>query len=133
MSNDAVLKVQALWRTFEGSGLEAMLRIADEDVEWIPAGGNGQRYHGHDGLREFMAERDKAGPVDAQAFSFSDYGDCVLVYGKVRRPAVEGGGDRRVWWVYTFRDGMLVRFEFFDDHHAAVRAASSGRRGAAQA
>ena len=128
MSQDNVLKVQSLWRAFEGNGLEAMLRIADDDVEWMPAGGGGRRFRGHDGLREFMAARDAAGDGDAKAFTFSDYGDCVLVYGSVRDPRIARGEERRVFWVYTFRDGKLIRFEAFEDHHEAVRAARSGGR-----
>jgi ketosteroid isomerase-like protein len=130
MSAENVLRVQTLWKAFDNQGLEAVLRIADDDVQWIPGGGNGQHYRGHAGLREFMRDREAAGPIDAEAFSFFDYGDCVLVYGKVRRPSEEGGDERRLFWVYSFRDDCLVRFEAFDDHEAAVRAASAGRRGA---
>ena len=126
MSQDNVVKVQSLWRAFEANGLEAVLRITDPDVDWRPAGGGGRRFRGHDGLREFIAEREAAGAVDARAFTFSDYGDCVLVYGSVRDPKVGGGKETRVFWVYTFRDGSLIRFEAFDDHHEAVRVARAG-------
>ena len=126
MSHDNVLRVQALWRAFEGEGLEAVLRIADDDVEWLPAGARGGRYRGHDGLRRYMAERAAAGGGQAQALRFSDYGDCVLVYGTLRDARVAGGGETRMFWVYTFKGEKLVRFEAFEDHHEAVRVASAG-------
>jgi ketosteroid isomerase-like protein len=110
-----VLKVQALWRAFETNGLDAVLRLADPDVEWIPAGADGRRFLGHDGLREFMALRDAGGPVVAEALSYFDYGTRVLVYGRLQ--------DERVFWLYSFNGERLSRFEAFHDHHAAVEAA----------
>jgi ketosteroid isomerase-like protein len=124
VSQDNVLKVQALWRSFESDGLEAMLRIADDNAEWIPAQGSGRTYVGHDGLRELLGELDAAGTTGhAKAYSFSDYGDCVLVYGRIGEVSGEDPDAGRVFWVYTFRDGRLVRFEAFDDHAEAVRVA----------
>lgn len=115
MSASNVLRVQALWRAFESGGLDAVLRMADPDVEWIPAGADGRRFLGHDGLRDFMQQRDARGPVEAEPLSYFDYGSRVLVYGRLQ--------DQRVFWLYSFNDERLTRFEAFHDHHAAVRAA----------
>jgi ketosteroid isomerase-like protein len=115
MAASNVLKVQALWRAFETGGLDAVLRLADPDVEWIPAGADGRRFLGHDGLREFMEHREAGGPVTAEPLSYSDYGSRVLVYGRLQ--------DQRIFWLYSFNDERLTRFEAFDDHHAAVEAA----------
>jgi ketosteroid isomerase-like protein len=124
VSEDNVLKVQALWRSFESEGLEAMLRIADDDAEWIPAQSGGRRYVGHDGLRELVGELRDAGTIDAaKAYSFSDYGNCVLVYGRLGDVSGDDPEAGRVFWIYTFRDGRLIRFEAFDDHAEAVRVA----------
>src|SRR4051812_23750630 len=111
MSASNVLKVQALWRAFESNGLDAVLRLADPDVEWIPAGADGRRFFGHDGLREFMAQRDAGGPVVAEALSYFDYGTRVLVYGRLQ--------DERVFWLYSFNGERLSRFEAFRDPHPA--------------
>jgi ketosteroid isomerase-like protein len=115
MAASNVLKVQALWRAFDNGGLDAVLRLADADVEWIPAGAAGRHFQGHDGLREFMAHRDDAGPVRAEPLSYFDYGRRVLVYGRLQ--------EERVFWLYTFNEQRLTRFEAFRDHHAAVEAA----------
>jgi ketosteroid isomerase-like protein len=112
--------VRGLWRAFARGGIDGVLKIADEDVEWIPYGGGGRRYKGHEGLRQFMEERDtRPGLVVAEPYGYGDYGDNVLVYGHVAR----GDTDQRVFWVYTFNDGRLRRFEAFTDQAEAVAAA----------
>ena len=120
MDDRNVMRVRGLWRAFDRGGLDAVLAIADPDVEWIPFGGGGRTYQGHDGLREFWERRSRtAGGVETQALSFAGYGDRVLVYGSV----ASGAEERRVWWLYTFEGEKLMRFEAFTDHAEAVRAA----------
>src|SRR5439155_17994723 len=53
---DNVELVRQLWSAFERGGIEAVLEIADRDVEWEPYGGGGTVYHGHEGLRAYMEE-----------------------------------------------------------------------------
>ena len=115
--------VKGLWRAFSRGGIDSVLNIVDEDVEWIPYGGDGHTFRGRDGLRRFMREREAhQGDVVAEPFGYGDYGENVIVYGHV----VRGEDDQRVFWVYTFRDGKLCRFEAFTDQDAAVAAAMEG-------
>jgi ketosteroid isomerase-like protein len=112
--------VRALWRAFSRGGIDNVLKIADEEVEWIPYGGGGQVYRGHEGLRRFIRERDAGDEiVQAEPYGYGDYGDNVIVYGHVAR----GGADQRVFWLYSFREGRLRRFEAFTDQEEAVAAA----------
>jgi ketosteroid isomerase-like protein len=120
VSEQNVETVRGLWRAFGRGGVDAVLRIADPDIEWVPHGGGGGVFRGHEGLREYMQQRDGAGgEVVTEPYSFTDLGEHVLVYGHYRAP----GDDRRIFWLYSFRDGLLVRFEAFDTQAAALRAA----------
>jgi ketosteroid isomerase-like protein len=112
--------VRGLWRAFSRGGLDSVLRIVDKDVEWIPYGGDGHTFRGHEGLRRFMEDRDANAPeVVAEPYGYGDYGENVVVYGHVARD----GTDQRVFWVYSFRDGKLYRFEAFTEQEQAVAAA----------
>lgn len=118
MSEHNVEAVRSLWRAFGSGGIERVLKIADPDVEWIPRGGGGRVYRGHEGLRDYMTQTARTTEDGVSANTFTDLGDHVLVYGHFR--------DRPIFWLYTFRDELLVRFEAFDDQHDAIRAARRG-------
>jgi ketosteroid isomerase-like protein len=112
--------VKGLWRAFSRGGLDSVLTIVDEEVEWIPFGGGGNTFRGHEGLRRYMHEREeRQGDVTAEPFGYGDYGESVIVYGHV----VHGEEDQRVFWVYSFHGGKLCRFEAFTDQDAAFAAA----------
>jgi ketosteroid isomerase-like protein len=112
--------VKGLWRAFSRGGIDSVLNIVDEDVEWKPYGGGGHTFRGREGLRRFVRERaEHQSDVSAEPFGYGDYGENVIVYGHV----VRGEDDQRVFWVYSFRDGRLRRFEAFTDQDEAVAAA----------
>jgi ketosteroid isomerase-like protein len=114
--------VKGLWRAFDRGGIDSVLKIVDEDVEWIPYGGEGRRFRGREGLLRFMRDRDaQSTEVVAEPYGYGDYGESVVVYGHIAR----GDEDQRVFWVYKFRSGRLRRFEAFTDQEAAVAAAMS--------
>ena len=120
MEEHNIETVKGLWRAFSRGGIDSVLQIVDEDVEWVPYGGGGHIFHGRDGLRRYMEEREAhQGDVTAEPFGYGDYGDNVIVYGHV----VHGEDDQRVFWVYSFHDGKLRRFEAFTDQDQAVTAA----------
>ena len=124
MTEENIEAVRALWRAFSRGGIDNVLRIADENVEWIPYGGDGRVYRGHDGLRRFIRERDAGeDAVQAEPYGYGDYGENVIVYGHVAR----GDKDQRVFWLYRFRDGKLRRFEAFTDQEEAIAAATRSR------
>jgi ketosteroid isomerase-like protein len=123
MTDQNIEAVRGLWRAFERGGIDNVLKIVDEDVEWIPYGGEGRTFRGRDGLRRFMRDRDAhSTDVVAEPYGYGDYGENVIVYGHISR----GDEDQRVFWVYRFRDGKLRRFEAFTDQDAAVAAAMRG-------
>src|SRR4051794_6671341 len=126
---DNVELVRRLWQAFEQGGLEAVLEIADPDVEWEPYGGGGVVYRGHDGLRAYLggrAERDEQ--TDARLYSAFAKGDCVVARGEVRIQGPQGTVTMQPGWLYEFRDGKLVRFRGFPTQEAALRAAGLAPR-----
>ena len=119
---DNVELVRQLWSAFERGGLEAVLEIADPDVEWAPYGGGGQVYRGHDGLRAYMEERRERGEeTDARLYSAFAKGDYVIARGEVRIKGEHGLVTMQPGWLYEFRDGRLVRFRGFPSQEAALR------------
>jgi ketosteroid isomerase-like protein len=118
VSEKSIEAVRGLWRAWAHGGIDSVLKIADEDVEWIPYGGGGRTYRGHEGLRRYLDEA-SGSEVVAEPYGYGDYGENVVVYGHVSRD----GRDQRVFWVYSFRGGRLRRLEAFTDQDAAVAAA----------
>jgi ketosteroid isomerase-like protein len=122
---DNVAVVRRLWDAFAEGGVEAVLEIADPDVEWSLYGTSGQVVRGHEGLRQYMADVAARGDeIDASAYTFEPVGDdAVLVSGHVRMRTPEGMTDTQLHWVYRFREGRLVRFDAYQTREEALRAA----------
>src|SRR3954453_13582231 len=126
---DNVELVRRLWSAFEKGGIEAVLEIADPDVEWEPYGGGGVVYRGHAGLRSYMEERHERGEeTDARLYSAFAKGDAVVARGEVRIKGEQGIVTMQPGWLYEFRDGRLVRFRGFPTQEAALRAAGLAPR-----
>jgi ketosteroid isomerase-like protein len=121
---DNVELVRQLWSAFERGGIEAVLEIADPDVEWEPYGGGGTVYHGHEGLRAYFEERRARNEeTDARLYSAFAKGESVVARGEVRIKGDQGIVTMQPGWLYEFRDGKLVSFKGFPTQEAALRAA----------
>src|SRR3954451_7177417 len=121
---DNVERVRRLWTAFERGGIEAVLQIADPDVQWEPYGGGGVVYAGHDGLRAYMEEHRARGEhADARLYSAFAKGDFVVARGEVRIRGAHGIVTMQPGWLYEFRDGRLLRFRGFPTQEAALREA----------
>jgi ketosteroid isomerase-like protein len=106
--------IEAFNRAFaEGSpGLYELLELLDPEVEWVPMSAllDGTRYHGHDGVRQWMEEmkRDWTS-YEVRPERFIDVGDDrVLALGTWRAEG-RGGGvlldfNRRPGWGRTGRE-----------------------------
>ncbi|HEX6713018.1 MAG TPA: nuclear transport factor 2 family protein, partial [Thermoleophilaceae bacterium] len=113
-----------LWDAFARGGIEAVLEIADPDVEWEPYGGGGVVYHGHEGLRAYMDERTARGEqTEARLYSAFAKGDYVVARGEVRIQGEHGMVTMQPGWLYEFREGRLVQFRGFATQEAALKAA----------
>lgn len=121
---DNVELVRRLWAAFERGGTEAVLEIADPDVEWQPYGGGGVVYRGHDGLRAYMEGRRESGEeTEARLYSAFAKGDYVVARGEVRIRGPQGIVTMQPGWLYEFRDGRLIRLSGYPTQEAALRAA----------
>jgi ketosteroid isomerase-like protein len=121
---DNVELVRQLWTAFERGGIDAVLEIADTDVEWEPYGGGGVVYRGHAGLKAYMDRRvERNEEADARLYSAFAKGDCVVARGEVRIRGPQGVVTMQPGWLYEFREGKLVRFRGFPTQEAALRAA----------
>jgi ketosteroid isomerase-like protein len=122
---DNVAAVRRMWEAFADGGLDAVLELADPDVEWSLFGTSGQVLRGHEGLRRYMEEVAARGDeIDADAYTYEAVGEnCVICSGHVRFRTASGMTDTQLHWLYRFRDGRLVRFEAFETREAALKAA----------
>ena len=121
---DNVELVRQLWTAFERGGIDAVLEIVDEDVEWEPYGGGGTVYRGHDGLRAYMqGRRERGEEADGRLYSAFAKGDAVVARGEVRIRGEHGIVTMQPGWLYEFRGGKLIRFRGFPTQEAALRAA----------
>jgi ketosteroid isomerase-like protein len=107
--------------------VDTVLDGASEDVVWIAARSAVEgTYHGHEGLRRFLADNAESFELFEPAFDeVRDLGDRVLAVGTFRIRA-RGSGvetDFPVAGIATYREGKLVRWEDFRERHLALEAA----------
>jgi ketosteroid isomerase-like protein len=104
--------VRALWAAFRSGGVEQVLHLVEDDVEWQPLAAGGSVLQGADQLREHFARMASAGEMlDAVPHSFKAKGDLVLVSGTMRVRGPQGLEEQTAHWLYRLRAGRLVRAE----------------------
>jgi len=104
--------VRALWAAFRSGGVDQVLQLVDESVEWQPLGARGKVLRGPEELREYFSRMESAGEeMDAIAHSYRAAGDAVIVSGTLRVRGREGLEERTAHWLYWLHDGRLVRAE----------------------
>jgi ketosteroid isomerase-like protein len=122
--------VERFWKGIDAmrrGDIEALLDEVSEDVVWIAARSAVEgAYHGHDGLRRFLADNAENFEVFEPDFTeVRDLGDRVLAFGSFHIRARGSGVDTNflVAGIATYRDGKLVRWEDFRERHLALEAA----------
>ena len=107
--------VRALWAGFRSGGIEQLIHLVDDDVEWEPLGAKGAVLRGPEELRSYFSRMASAGEeLDAIPHSYRVAGDVVVVSGTLRVRGPHGLEERTAHWVYRLRDGRLVRAEGCD-------------------
>jgi ketosteroid isomerase-like protein len=118
-------RVEELIAAVERKDVERLVELSDRDVEWhsyLAQLGEGGAYHGHEGLRRYVAD-----VIDSMEFLITEVedmlvvADLVLVVGQLHyrgRSGVEG----RIpaGYVARFRDGLLVYMRAFRDPELAL-------------
>jgi ketosteroid isomerase-like protein len=109
--------VELVRKSFEAMSawdVDALLRLYDPDVEFLPLTGTRVEtggYRGHDGVRAYFAEaRELWDVLEPQGVEFSDLGDRVLVAGRCRVRGRTSGAesDPPCAWLIGMRDGKIV-------------------------
>ena len=87
--------VRAVWGAARDNDVDTLVGLTAPDVEWRPTAVVSGALHGHDALRDYLADLAAAGTlVDAHPYSFEALGDCVIVSGALRSGARGQRGDR---------------------------------------
>ena len=107
---------------------ELIAQACDPEIVWVqnPNAPDPRTYRGHDGMREFREELGEAfEDVRLDADRFIDAGNQVVVLGSMRARGVGSGVEVREarGWLWTLRDGKVVRHQTYDGHEAALEAA----------
>jgi uncharacterized protein len=129
MSQENVDTVLRMYEAFRRRDTDAVLAAYDPDIEWNMEGYVGwvgkRSYRGVEGVQEFF--RDWLQDFDnytSDALDPLDLGDRVL-FTVHDRAQGKGSGvtiERYHAQVWTFRDGLVLRIEVFDDREAALAA-----------
>jgi ketosteroid isomerase-like protein len=129
MSEENVGLVRRYSELFIRQDFEQMLDYMDPEFELhsaIVGGAEGNVYRGHEGFRRWRAEFfESFEEFTGEVNEVRDLGDRVLTFGRIRARGRESGVelDSPIGWVFTVRDGKLVRAEGFLSRDEALEAA----------
>ena len=125
--------VEALKRAVEANNrrdYEAFLDEFDPDIEWhgifgVMFGGEATVVRGHEGLLEYVRDRDEGFAVsNVQWSEFRDLGDRIVALGHVRGRGRESGieFDSPYAGLAESKSGKIISYRDCFDHSQAVKA-----------
>jgi ketosteroid isomerase-like protein len=128
MSQENVEIVREVHEAINARDEEALTRLLDPEIVWIqnPNAPDPGALHGHGGVRELRAMVDDSfEDVHLDAETFLDHGDTVVALGYMRARGRGSGVEIREAraWVWSLRDGRVIRHQTFDDQRVALEAA----------
>ncbi len=128
MSAENIQLIRKLVEAFNVRDIDSVLQDMQPDVELHPLRAQLERkaYRGHDGVREMLADFDQDWEsIQVNAEEFRDADDEVVVLGRLRARGRASGIDLDVpmGFVWTLRDGKVLRIRSFSDQTDALRAA----------
>jgi len=128
MSQENVDLVRAAMEAWNRGDWDAVLDLVDAAIEWRLSGALPDLedvYHGHEGVKVFWREWSGSWEsIRAEPERFVDLGDRVLVvahFHAVSRDGLEI--DQQVAFLFTLREGLLLRFRSYLDRAEAFEAA----------
>jgi ketosteroid isomerase-like protein len=125
--------VDLVRRSFEAMSswdVDALLRLYDPEVEFLPLTGTRVEsggYRGHEGVRAYFAEaRELWDLLEPQGHKFNDFGDRVVVAGRCRvRGSLSGAeSNPECAWVIDVRDGAIVSHRTCTTYEEALQVAN---------
>ena len=128
MSAENVQLIRKLVEALNDRDLDALVEHIEPDAELHPlrAQLEGKVYRGLDGVREMLADFDQDWEyVQVDAEEFRDADDEVVVLGRLHGRGRASGVELDVpmGFVWTLRDGKVVRAKTFSEQADALRAA----------
>ena len=124
--------VELVRKSFEAMSawdVEALLRLYDADVEFLPLTGTRVEsggYRGHEGVRAYLAEaRELWDVLEPEGHQYRDLGDCVLVAGRCRVRGRASGAESHpaCAWVIRVREGRIVSHRTCATYEEALQVA----------
>ena len=114
-----VAHVRAIWAAYTRGGVDAMRRVAGDEVEWIPLSEAAPLPSD-----EFWGDwaRRRTQQISVSVHGFEDHGSCVLAHGSMRTFREGGFIDEQPSWVYFFAGGRLVRSAGYRTREEALAA-----------
>ena len=119
-------------RSFEAMAkwdVDALLRLYDPDVEFLPLTGTRVEsggYRGHDGVRAYFSEaRELWDVLEPEGEEYREVGGFVVVGGRCRvRGRVSGAESHPACaWVVAVRDGLIASHRTCATYYEALRFA----------
>jgi ketosteroid isomerase-like protein len=119
--------IRSMWTAYERHGLAAVLDFAAPDAEWVPYSAGGRRFATTEEYRSYILEMQRREEVvEATLAEIREYGDSVVVSGRLRLRTHEGMSDTSMHWVHRLRDGRIVYTASFPSLEQAMDAAGLG-------
>jgi len=116
---DPVAQVRAIWAAYARGGVEALRRVVEPDVEWLPL--THDRPLAGDAFWEQWAPH-RHERVSATVQRYEERDGCVLAHGSLRTFREGGFVDVQPTWGYFFSEGRLVRCGCYPTREDALRA-----------
>jgi PAS domain S-box-containing protein len=115
--------VRTLFEAVASGDPATVIAVVDPEIEWTPTAWSGAAVRGHNGVREWML-RFGTGltQLDTELQTLERHGDQILALGTVIDSRGEQTFAVRVGWVFSFRNGLIVRGRAYPDW-ATTRAA----------
>ena len=129
MSQENVEVVREALDAVNRRDTEAGLPYIDPEAELqsaIIGGAEGNTYRGHEGIRDWMAESDATfEELRVEPEEVRDLGNDVLLIGRLYARGRESGVevDSATAWLFTLRDGKIVRARGYLNPEEALEAA----------
>jgi ketosteroid isomerase-like protein len=132
VSQENVDVVRRIYRAWETDSTPVDSGLLDPDVEWVnpPEAvepGTRRGIHAFTAAAESVSDTFEEARVDIE--EFLDAGDRVVVIATLRGRGRGSGADveRRQGYVWTLRDGLAIRFQWFNTAEQALEAADLHR------
>jgi len=120
--------VRRMFAAFAERDTDALLAVMDPHVEFLPVTANittgGVPYRGHDGIARYLDDVARVWPELRLFPEEHRQADRLVV--TLGRVVARGGGmilDRPTGWVFTMRDGRILRARVYGSHEEALEAA----------